>query len=61
MDDENSTFNEDKNSLDLTEEKKKELGILKVLKVVISEDQPVQYKVITEQGQIKTMSAEELL
>lgn len=53
--------NENKNDIKISEKKKKELGILKVLKVVIGENEPLQYKVITEDGEIKTFPASELL
>jgi len=53
--------NENKNQLEVSEEKLKELGILRVLNVVISEDEETKYNCVCEDGTIKTVSASELI
>lgn len=56
-----TNLNENKNELEISKEKMKELGILKVLSVVISEDEETRYRVITEEGETKFIPASELL
>jgi len=52
-------LNENKNQPEIPKEKLKELGILKVLSVVIGEKE-TQYNCIMEDGTIKTIPASEL-
>ena len=54
------TLNENKNNLELSEDKKKELGILKVLNVLISNDEEVRYNCIMDNGTIKVFPASKL-
>jgi len=55
------SLNENKNQLDLPKEQLEKLGILKVLSVVISEDEETKYRVITTEGETRFISASELL
>ena len=54
-------LNQNKNEIKISDAKKKELGILKVLSIVIPEKGKPLYKAITETGEIKTFKASELL
>jgi type II secretory pathway component PulC len=56
-----TNLNENKNQPEVSEEKLKELGILKVISVVIGEDEETKYRVITNEGETKFVSASELL
>ena len=53
-------LNENKNQPEIPKEKLKKLGILKVLSVVIGEDE-TQYNCVMEDGTIKTVSASSLI
>jgi len=53
-------LNENKNQPEIPKEKLKELGILKVLSVVIGEDE-TQYNCVMEDGTIKTVPASSLI
>ena len=53
-------LNENKNQLEIPKEKLKKLGILKVLSVVIGEDE-TQYNCVMEDGTIKTVPASSLI
>ena len=55
-----NTFNDNKNIVELSEAKKEKLGILKVLNVLISEDEEVRYNCIMDNGTIKVFPASEL-
>lgn len=50
----------DKNHPKVSEKKLKELGILKVLQVSISDDKETEYRVVTTEGETKFVSASEL-
>jgi len=52
--------NQNKNIIDISEEKKKELGILKILNIIISEDGEDKYNCIMEDGNIKAIPTSEL-
>lgn len=54
-------LNENRNEVNVSEKRLKELGILKVLSVAISEDEETKYCVITEDGDKKLIPASELL
>jgi len=54
-------LNENKNQPNLPKEKLEKLGILKVLGVVISEDEETKYRVITNEGETKFVPVSELL
>jgi len=54
-------LNEDKNKIEVSPEKLKKLGLLKVLGVVISEDEETKYRCITEDGEVVFISSSELL
>ena len=54
-------LNEDKNQSEVEPKKLKELGILKVLKVLISEDEETKYRCIKEDGTIEIVSTSKLL
>jgi hypothetical protein len=54
-------LNENKNQPKIPEEKLKELGILKVLNVVIGEDEETKYNCVMEDGTIKTIPASSLI
>ena len=54
-------FNENKNSPEIPKEKLEELGILKVLSVIISDDAEPQYRVVTTEGETKIVPASTLL
>jgi len=54
-------LNENKNQPEIPKAKLEELGILKVLSVVIGEDKETQYRVITNEGETKFVPASELL
>lgn len=51
--------NENKNQLEISQEKLKKLGILKVLQISVGEDE-TKYRVITNEGEIKFISASKL-
>ena len=53
--------NENKNQPEIPKSKLEELGILKVLGVVISEDEETKYRCITNEGETKFVPASELL
>lgn len=55
------TGNENKNQPEIPKSKLEELGILKVLNVVIGEDEETKYRVITNEGETKFVPASELL
>ena len=50
-----------KNELDISDTKKKELGILKVLSVIIAEGEDDKYMCIMEDGSKKVFSASKLV
>ena len=54
-------LNENKNQPEVSKSKLEELGILKVISVVIGEDKETQYRVITNEGETKFVPASELL
>lgn len=54
-------LNENKNQPEIPKKKLEELGILKVISVVISEDGETQYRVVMNNGETKFISASELL
>ena len=54
-------LNENKNQLEIPKEKLEKLGILKVIGVVISEDEETKYRVITNEGETMFVPASELL
>ena len=54
-------LNEDRNKVDVSEKRLKELGILKVLSVIIDEDKETKYRVVTEDGEKELIPASELL
>lgn len=54
-------LNEDKNKIEVSPEKLKKLGLLKVLGVVISEDVETKYRCITEDGEVVFIPSSELL
>ena len=53
-------LNENKNQPEISKERLEKLGILKVISVVISEDEEARYRVITKEGETKFVSASEL-
>ena len=53
--------NQNKNIVEIPEEKLKEKGILKVLNIVISEDEEDKYNCIMEDGKVVAIPASELL
>jgi hypothetical protein len=53
--------NQNKNILKVSEKKKKELGILKVLNIIIPEDGEDEYNCVMEDGTIKTVPASSLI
>ena len=53
--------NENKNHPEISKSNLEKLGILKVLGVVISEDEETKYRVITNEGETKFVPASELL
>ena len=55
------TGNENKNQPEVSKAKLEELGILKVISVVIGEDEETKYRVITNEGETKFVLASELL
>lgn len=55
------TGNENKNQPEIPKSKLEELGILKVLNVVIGEDEETKYRVITNEGETRFVPASELL
>lgn len=55
-----NTLDGNKNNFELSDKKKKELGILKVLNVLISKDEEIRYNCIMEDGTIKVFSASKL-
>lgn len=55
------TGNENKNQPEIPKAKLEKLGILKVLGVVISEDEETKYRVITNEGETKFVPASKLL
>jgi hypothetical protein len=52
--------NQNKNIVEISEKKKKELGILKVLNIIIPEDGEDEYNCVMEDGSTKTIPASEL-
>jgi len=52
--------NQNKNIIEVSEEKKKELGILKILNIIIPEEGEDEYNCVMESGEIKVISASEL-
>ena len=54
-------INGNKNALDLSSDKKKELGILKVLSVIIAEGEDDKYMCIMEDGSKKVFPASKLV
>jgi len=54
-------LNENKNQLEVSEERMKELKILKIISVVISDDGETLYRVVTEDGETKFIPASEIL
>ena len=54
-------LNENKNQLDIPKKKLEELGILKVISVVISDDGETLYRVVMDNGENKFIPASELL
>jgi hypothetical protein len=52
-------MNENKNNPTIPEERLKELNILKVVQVIIGEEETL-YRVITNDGEIKIINEEEL-
>lgn len=54
-------LNENKNQIKVSKEKMEKLGILKVLGVVIGEDEETKYRIINEEGEIKFIPASKLL
>ncbi len=54
-------LNENRNEVNVPEKKLKELGILKVISAVISEDEETKYRVIMESGETEFVSASKLL
>ena len=54
-------LNENKNQPEIPKAKLEELGILKVISVVIGEDEETKYRVITNEGETKFVLASELL
>ena len=53
-------LNENKNQLDIPKKKLEELGILKVISVVISDDGETLYRVVMDNGENKFIPASEL-
>ena len=53
--------NQNKNIIEVSEKKLKEKGVLKVLNIVISEDEEDKYNCITEEGKVVIIPASELL
>jgi hypothetical protein len=53
-------LNENKNQPEIPKKKLEELGILKVISVVISEDKETQYRVVMDNGETKFIPASEL-
>lgn len=53
-------LNENKNQPEIPKKKLEELGILKVISVVISEDGETQYRVVLDNGENKFIPASEL-
>jgi len=54
-------LNENKNQLEIPKKKLEELGILKVISVVISDDGETLYRVVMDNGENKFIPASELL
>ncbi len=54
-------LNENRNKVNVSEKKLKELGILKVISAVISEDEETKYRVIMESGESEFIPASKLL
>lgn len=54
-------LNENKNQPEISKKNLEELGILKVISVVISEDGETQYRVVMDNGENKFILASELL
>ena len=54
-------LNENTNQPEISKAKLEELGILKVISVVIGEDEETKYRVITNEGETKFVPASELL
>ena len=54
-------LNENKNQLEIPKKKLEELGILKVISVVISDDGETLYRVVMDNGENKFILASELL
>ena len=54
-------LNENKNQLEIPKKKMEELGILKVISVVISDDGETLYRVVMDNGENKFIPASELL
>jgi len=54
-------LNENKNQPEISKKKLEELGILKVISVVISEDGETKYRVVMDNGETKFILASELL
>jgi len=52
--------NQNKNIIEVSEEKKKELGILKILNIIIPEEGEDEYNCVMEDGKIKAIPASEL-
>lgn len=53
-------LNENKNQPKISKKKLEDLGILKVLSVVISEDEETKYRCVANEGETKFISASEL-
>jgi len=53
-------LNENKNQLEIPKKKLEELGILKVISVVISDDGETLYRVVMDNGENKFIPASEL-
>ena len=54
-------LNENKNQLEIPKKKLEELGILKVISVVISDNGETLYRVVMDNGENKFIPASELL
>ena len=54
-------FNENKNKPDILKEKLEKLSILKVLNIVIGENEEAKYNCIMEDGTIKSVPVSKLL
>lgn len=52
--------NQNKNIIKVSKEKKKKLGILKILNIIISEDEEDKYNCVMEDGNIKAIPASDL-